>query len=117
MLGVAAEAEFLRLVETAENSATYSASFSAISNERTVRQAIVKFQRKLSPIIPSLLPKKHFEDVDTNFTLIQSVLRVARNDSGHPKASQNLEREQVYSYLQLFIPFSRQTMWLRQALQ
>jgi hypothetical protein len=47
--------------------------------------------------------------------MIQSVLRIARNDAGHP-TSANPQREQVYVYMQLFVPFARQLMRLRKAL-
>lgn len=61
------------------------------------------------------LPKEATEDLETNFLMIQSVLRIARNDAGHPTASK-LQREQAYVNLQLFIPFARQLMRLRLAL-
>jgi hypothetical protein len=61
------------------------------------------------------LPQSASEDFDTNFAMIQSVLRIARNDAGHP-TSANPQREQVYIYMQLFVPFARQLMRLRIAL-
>jgi hypothetical protein len=36
----------------------------------------------------------------------------ARNDAGHPNTARP-QREQVYVFLQLFIPFARQLMRLR----
>jgi hypothetical protein len=116
MLGVAAETEFLRLIDITMNSATYSNSFASVAKESLIRSKITKFQSALKTILPGLQPKKDFEDLDTNFTLIQSVLRIARNDAGHPSAAPTPEREQVYVYLQLFIPFARQVMKLRNAL-
>jgi len=47
--------------------------------------------------------------------MIQSVLRVARNEGGHPTAA-SPDREQVYVFLQLFVPFARQLMRLRKVL-
>jgi hypothetical protein len=47
--------------------------------------------------------------------LDRKVLRIARNDAGHPTAVQ-LQREQVYVYLQLFVTFVRQAMQARQLL-
>jgi hypothetical protein len=61
------------------------------------------------------LPQEAVEDLDTNFAMIQSVLRIARNEAGHPTVTK-LQREQVYVYLQLFVPFARQLMRLRAAL-
>ena len=61
------------------------------------------------------LPQEAVEDLDTNFSHIQSVLRISRNDAGHAKTSK-LQREVVYVNLQLFVPFARQLMKLRAAL-
>jgi hypothetical protein len=116
MLGVAAEAEFLRLVDVAVNSPTHGATFKSISKETFIRSKITKFQAALKPLLPTLTPKNHFEDFETNLSLIQSVLRVARNEAGHPTGVSVPEREQVYVFLQLFVPFARQLMRLRAAL-
>jgi hypothetical protein len=113
MLGVAAEAEFLRLVDVATKSTTHAATFASIAKQTVIRPKITKFHTALKPLIPTLQPKKDFEDLDSNLTLIQSVLRIARNDAGHPTATTIPEREQVYVYLQLFVPFARQVMRLR----
>jgi hypothetical protein len=67
------------------------------------------------PLIPTL-PKDVTQDLETNLDMIQSVLRLARNDAGHPTAAAP-EREQVYVYLQLFVPFARQLMRLRNTLK
>jgi hypothetical protein len=61
------------------------------------------------------LPKEATEDLDTNCAMIQSVLHVARNDAGHPTAA-SPDREQVYVFLQLYLPFARQLMRLRKVL-
>jgi hypothetical protein len=115
MLGVAAEVEFLRLVDVAAKSATHRSVFAPVQKVTFIRQKITKFQSALKPLIPSL-PKDAVEDLDTNLTAIQSVLRIARNDAGHPTATK-LQREQVYILLQLFVPFARQVMKLRSALK
>lgn len=117
MLGVAAEAEFLRLVDIASTNSTHGVSFHAVIKERAIRSKITKFLGVLKPILPSLAPKKNFEDIDLNFSLIQSVLRVARNDAGHPTGTAIPEREQVYIFLQLFVPFAVQVARLRDALK
>lgn len=113
MLGVAAEAEFLRLVDVASNG-KFATNFAAAAKPLFIRQKIDKFQVALTPLV-NALPKEAMEDLNTNFTMIQSVLRIARNEAGHPTAA-NPEREQVYVFLQLFVPFARQVMRLRQAL-
>ena len=111
MLGVAAEVEFLRLVNVACASAKYSSSFVAISKLWFIGQKITKFLAILKPLVPDL-PKESTEDLETNFQMIQSVLRIARNQAGHPTAGAP-QREQVYVNLQLFAPFARQLMKLR----
>jgi hypothetical protein len=114
MLGVAAEIEFLRLADVAATSATHRALFAAVAKQQTVRQKIVKFQDSLRQIAKSL-PQNAVEDLDTNLLAIHSVLRIARNEAGHALAT-TLQREQVYVYMQLFVPFARQLMRLRSAL-
>ena len=113
MLGVAAEAEFLRLVDISSKG-KYAAKFASATKPIFIRQKIEKFQAAITPLVREL-PKEATEDLDTNFAMIQSVLRVARNEAGHPTTA-NPEREQVFVFLQLFVPFARQLMRLRQAL-
>jgi len=115
MVGCAAEAEFLRLVDVAANSPTFGPTFAPVAQPPFIRQKITKFQECLKPLLDAKkLPREAVEDLETNFNMIQSVLRIARNEAGHPTAMQ-LQREQVYVYLQLFVPFARQTMRLRNA--
>ena len=114
MLGVAAEVEFLRLIDTATKGTTYGQNFSHLPNNGSIHGKIMKFHNCLRPLISSL-PYKATEDLEANFSTIQSLLRIARNDAGHPTGA-SPKREQVYVYLQLFIPFSGQLMRLREAL-
>jgi len=114
-LGVAAEAEFLKLVDVAVASAKYGSSFTHVGSIKFIRPKINKFQKSLEPHLKAL-PKDCAEDLDTNLSFIQSVLRIARNDAGHPSASPPPSREQCYVNLQLFVPFGRQLMKLRGAL-
>jgi hypothetical protein len=112
MLGVPAEAEFLRLVDIAAASATQGARFAPLKKLTFIKQKITRFQELLRPII-NTLPREATEDMDTNLSAIQSVIRIARNDAGHPSGSKPPSREQVYVSLQLFVPFARQLMRLR----
>jgi hypothetical protein len=114
MIGVAAEAEFLRLVEVAIKNPTCGGAFAPVDKQRVIRQKIIKFHDCLKPLLGTL-PREATQDLETNFLLVQSVLRIARNEAGHP-TSTKLQREQVYVYLQLFVPFARQLMKLRAAL-
>jgi hypothetical protein len=112
MLGVAAEAEFLRLVDVAAASATHGTRFAPAKNLTFIKQKITRFQELLKPIIGAL-SRESTEDLDTNLNAIQSVIRIARNDAGHPSGANPPSREQVYVSLQLFVPFARQLMKLR----
>jgi hypothetical protein len=115
MLGVAAEVEFLRLADAAVQNGAHGSSFSAVTKQHTIRQKIVKFHDCLRPLIRSF-PQPAVEDLETNFLMIQSVLRIARNEAGHAIA-ETPQREQVYIYMQLFAPFARQMMRLRNTLE
>ncbi|HET9321103.1 MAG TPA: hypothetical protein VFO27_15055 [Bryobacteraceae bacterium] len=115
MLGVAAEIEFLRLIAVGAANQTYGASFTKADKERAIRQKILKFQNGLGAL-PQALREQAGEDLDTHLTAIQSILRVARNEAGHATIAKAPTREQVYVYLQLFVPFAEQVGKLRQAL-
>jgi len=97
MLGVAAEAEFLRLAEIAAKGHTYGRNFTSVGQKHLIRQKIKKFEDCIKPLMSSL-PHEAVEDLETNFLAIQSVLRIARNDAGHPTGA-SPQREQVYVYL------------------
>lgn len=114
MIGVAAELEFLRLVDVACKSTTHGSVFAPVQKQRLLHQKITKFEDSLKPLLRTL-PREAVEDLDANFRMIQSVLRIARNEAGHAKVTK-LEREQVYVYLQLFVPFAHQLMRLRAVL-
>lgn len=116
MVGVAAEVEFNRLLRIAANSRRFTGTFTSAAKEYFLLAQIKKFQAALKPIQGNFEPSKNFADLDTNLTAIQSVLRVARNEVGHPSGSKVPDREQVYVYLQLFSSFARQVMHLRCAL-
>jgi hypothetical protein len=117
MIGAAAEAEFLRLVDVAAQSNNHGDIFKPVLKEKFFRSKITMFIELLKPLIKSkTLPHEAVEDLDIIFTPIQSVLRIARNEAGHPTYKQ-VQREQVYVNLQLFVPFARQLMRLRTAMK
>jgi hypothetical protein len=99
MLGIAAEVEFVKLIETAVANPSYAPIFQAVEKERQLRQKIVRFQAAL-PSLPKAVLLKAGEDLDMQINSIQSVLRVARNKAGHALAGRTPIREQVYVYLQ-----------------
>jgi hypothetical protein len=113
MIGVAAEAEFLRLLDTIATG-KYAKVFALAQKPFFIRKKIASFDLALGSII-SQLPADATQDLETNLTMIQSVLRIARNDAGHPSGA-SPEREQVYVFLQLFVPYARQLMLLRKVL-
>jgi hypothetical protein len=115
MLGVAAEAEFLRLLEDCEQLPNIGKKFTRTSRERMISEKIKHFLDVIIDIRKSL-DKKATEGLDENFIAIQTVLRIARNEAGHPSPS-NPSRENVYVYLQLFVPFARQLFRLKDALR
>ena len=104
MLGVAAEHEFIRLLETVE-SGPHKNAYSSVSKERTILQKITKFRNLLEPNLKTL-PSHVREDLDTQFLGIQSLIRNFRNESGHPTGKM-VDREQVFVLLQLFIPYCK----------
>ena len=116
MLGIAAEVEFVKLIETAVANPSYAPIFQAVEKERQLRQKIVRFQAAL-PSLPKAVLLKAGEDLDMQINSIQSVLRVARNKAGHALAGRTPIREQVYVYLQMFVPFVGHVARLRNALQ
>lgn len=85
MLGVAAETEFLRMLDIASRSPNYGLTFSSIVKLPFVRTKISKSQDAIKPHLKTL-PKEVTEDLDTNLNAIQSVIRIARNEWGHPSA-------------------------------
>jgi hypothetical protein len=113
MSGVAAEAEFLNMLDAVANG-RHSSKFAAAQKSFFIRKKIEAFQKALQPML-NTLPAKVTENLETNLTMIQSVLRLARNDAGHPTGA-SPEREQVFIYLQLFAPFAKQLVQLRDAL-
>jgi hypothetical protein len=116
MLGAAAESEFLRLIEAASSpTALHCRTFQPLQKHKFVRQKITHFHDLLKPLLKTL-PNEATEDLEINLTAIQSVLRIARNEAGHPSDAATPSREQVYVFLQLFLPFARQLMRLRKAL-
>src|SRR5260221_3337718 len=117
MVGVAAEIEFLRLLDVASGSATLGSAFPPGPKNDPVSKKIARFQKSLQPLLSAkTLPRDAVEDVETTFAQIQSVLRITRNEAGHAKTAK-IQREQVYVNLQLFVPFARQLMKLRTALK
>ena len=104
MLGVATEHTFNLVLEAAERS-QHSHEFASVTEERSMLARLDKFRRVLDQKRKDL-PQSLREDLDTNFSGIQSIIRTFRNQSGHP-TGQIVDREQVYVLLNLFVPYCR----------
>ena len=115
MLGVAAEAEFLELLNVASNNIFIGTHFKKSCQTINILKKIEYFLPALDMIKKDLLYKAS-EDFNQNFLAIQSVLRIARNEAGHPTGSTPPNRESLYVHLQLFIPFARQLMRLKETI-
>ena len=67
MLGVAAEAEFLRLIHEAIKNPTHGPVFLSTQKSPFIHGKITKFASALKPLMPSL-PREATEDLETNFS-------------------------------------------------
>ena len=115
MLSIAQESEFLRLLSVAKNSKPYGRYFYRIGDGLNVAVKISQFREAIKPIL-TLFSKSATDELDHNLDTVQTVIRTARNQSGQPSGALPPSRDQVYLYLQDFIPFARQAMLLRQEL-
>jgi len=118
MIGVAAEIEFLRLIDVAMQGA-HNASFTIPSFVKAVaglnvHSKIQEFRSALKPLEKDLA-KVGIQDIETRFYFAQAVIRIARNDAGHAK-SERVDRDLAYLNLKLFVPFAAMTEQLRKAL-
>lgn len=105
MLGVATEHTFLLLIETIEGSEKHQSIATAVNKERGILQKVNKFKNRVGQEIKTL-PAEVKEDLDTHFAGILSVIRIYRNESGHP-SGKIIDREQMYVLLNLFISYCK----------
>ena len=115
MLSIAAESEFLRLLEVAKNSKTHGKYFSRIGDGLSIRAKILRFGEAIKPLL-TLWPKSATDELAATLNTMHSFIRTARNESGRPSYANAPSRDEVYVYLQLFIPFAEQLMRLRRDL-
>ena len=115
ILGIAAEGEFLRLLGAAKNSKSYGKYFCRIGEDQNIETKILQFRDALKPI-QSLLPKPATDELDYNLNSLQSVIRGKRKPLGQRSGARPPSRDQAYLHLQVFIPFAKQVMRLRQEL-
>jgi len=104
-LGVAAEHIFELLLNQLESSTKYASKFKNVFKERSILGKINKFKAIVTPD-KALFPQDIRESFDTQFLGIQSMIRIYRNESGHP-TGKFIDREQAFVNLRLFIPFGK----------
>lgn len=114
MLGVAAEAEFDAFIEVSSTHSVLGDRFQKIAAEKFIAQRIKKFRNLLGEI-RSEVRGEVLNDVETHLNGVQLILRIARNETGHPTAAKP-SREQVYVYFQIFVPFAKKLKEIRDAL-
>jgi hypothetical protein len=110
MLGVAAEHLFQLLLDQLESNPNQSSRFSIVFQQRTILPKIEKFKDIIAADKASF-PKDVRESFDTQFLGIQSIIRIYRNESGHP-TGKVIDREQAFVNLRLFIPFGKMVHYL-----
>ncbi len=115
LLSIAAESEFLRMLRIAKSSGVYGSYFTRIGDGLNIRAKMSRFHEAIKPIV-NLLPTSATDELENNLSIMQSLLRIAKTESGQPSAARPPSRDQVYVYLQLFIPFAEQLMQLRRLL-
>lgn len=111
MLGVAAENRFNMLLDAAATSEKHPGTFTGAAKEWGALRRINKFTAALQPL-QKAMPQDVRDDLDSHFQGIQSVIRVARNESGHPSGEVK-ERDSVFVFLQLFAPYARKMSQLQ----
>ena len=83
MLGVAAEAEFERIAALAAGHPVHGPAFAAVLKQRMILPRMREFRRQMEMLGPAL-PRGIREQLDTTYGGIQNLLRVSRNEAGHP---------------------------------
>jgi hypothetical protein len=111
MLGVAAEHTFLTVLDTIDANPKHEPTYAPAQKERNILPKVNKFRAILDKHLAAV-PGDLKEDLDTNFTGIQSLIRTFRNDAGHP-TGKIVEREQAFVLLSLFIPYAKKMYQLR----
>ena len=110
MLGVAAEHLFQLLLDQLESNPNYSSKFRSVFRERAILRKIDKFKAIIAND-KALFSQDIRESFDTQFLGIQSMIRIYRNESGHP-TGKIIDREQAFVNLRLFIPFGKMVHYL-----
>ena len=105
MLGVASEQAFLILLDTLTNALKNpkeKKKFEKLHNSFRTKSKFDQVKKRIMSI-EKTLPKKLSEDLESKFGQISELIRVTRNDAGHP-TGRKIERGTAFVNLQLF-PF------------
>ena len=110
MLGVSAEHLFQLLLDQLEHDQTQSSRFNSVFQQRSILKKVEKFKSIIVADKASFRQDIR-ESFDTQFLGIQSIIRIYRNESGHP-TGKIIDREQAFVNLRLFIPFGKMVHYL-----
>lgn len=105
MLGVASEHSFDLLLQTVQENSDLRKTYSNVFKENIQLRRFIKFKSILEQNINKIDPPLK-EDLDTDFAGILSIIRVNRNEAGHPTGKIK-SREKVYVLLNLYIPYCK----------
>lgn len=108
MLGVASEKAFLILLETFTNAIidpTKKARFQRLQENMRTKHKFDQMKNEIVALRASL-PRDLSEDLESQFDGIFNLIRITRNDAGHP-TGKKIERGVAYTNLQLFILYCK----------
>jgi hypothetical protein len=109
-LGVASEQALLLLLDTFTNAITNPAtksSFGKLQDTIGIKHKFDQLKNKLMGI-RGTLPRELSEDLESQFDGIFNLIRVTRNDAGHP-TGRKIERDVAFVNLRLFIIYCKKT--------
>ena len=82
---------------------TKQAIITRIQNSRYINTKYREMKNIIDPLLPTL-PQNIREGFEPHFDSIFHIIRITRNDAGHPKGAR-IRRDQMFSYLHLFVPY------------
>jgi hypothetical protein len=108
MTGVASERAFDMLLDAVAKAITGPGKQKKFEDLKTYTSTKTKFDEVKKVIMQnrSKLPQEIDETLESDLDGIFTLIRIARNDSGHP-TGKIMRREQVYVNLQLFVQYCR----------
>lgn len=112
-LGVASEKAFLLLLETFTNAITDIPTKSSFERLQDTFKTKHKFDQLKSKLVSirGTLPRQLSEDLESQFDGIFNLIRVTRNDAGHP-TGRKINRDDAFVNLRLFIIYCKRVYGL-----